>query len=41
MDLVTLADARELLKHLPKASREKETWQYVAACGCPKLGAQA
>ena len=29
MDLVTLADV--LLGHLPKATREKPTWQHVAA----------
>ena len=31
MDLKTLADARKLIRHLPKATREKETWQHVAA----------
>jgi hypothetical protein len=31
MDLVTLADVRALLGHLPKATREKSTWQHVAA----------
>jgi hypothetical protein len=31
MDLTTLADVRVLLGHLPKASREKSTWQHVAA----------
>jgi hypothetical protein len=31
MDLVTLADVRRLIGHLPKASREKSTWQHVAA----------
>lgn len=31
MDLVTLADVRTPLGHLPKASREKSTWQHVAA----------
>jgi len=31
MDLVTLADVRPLIGHLPKATREKETWQHVAA----------
>jgi hypothetical protein len=30
MDLVTLADVRTA-RHLPKASREKSTWQHVAA----------
>jgi hypothetical protein len=29
MDLVTLADVRALLGHLPKPTREKSTWQYV------------
>jgi hypothetical protein len=31
MDLVTLADVRTLLGHLPKETREKSTWQHVAA----------
>ncbi len=31
MDLVTLADLRTLLGHLPKQSREKSTWQHVTA----------
>ncbi len=31
MDLVTLADVRALIGHLPKATRDKETWQHVAA----------
>jgi hypothetical protein len=31
MDLFTLADVRTLIGHLPKQSREKETWQHVAA----------
>ncbi len=31
MDLVTLADVRTLLSHLPKASREKSIWQHVVA----------
>jgi hypothetical protein len=31
MDLTTLADVRALLGHLPKATREKSTWQHVAA----------
>ncbi len=31
MDLVTLADVRTLLGHLPNAPREKSTWQHVAA----------
>jgi hypothetical protein len=26
---VTLADVRALLGHLPKATREKSTWQHV------------
>jgi hypothetical protein len=30
MDLVTLADVRTLLGHLPKQTREKSTWQHVA-----------
>jgi hypothetical protein len=29
MDLKTLADARALLKHLPKETRAKSTWQYA------------
>ncbi|MGB6936364.1 MAG: hypothetical protein WBE14_06610 [Xanthobacteraceae bacterium] len=29
MDLVTLADVRELLGHLPKETRAKSTWQHV------------
>jgi len=29
MDLHTLANVRALLKHLPKAAREKSTWQHV------------
>ena len=29
MDLVTLADVRTLIGHLPKETRQKETWQYV------------
>jgi hypothetical protein len=28
--LKTLADARELLKHLPKGHRERSTWRHVA-----------
>jgi hypothetical protein len=31
MDLVTLADVRALLGHLPKQTREKSTWQHVVA----------
>jgi hypothetical protein len=31
MDLVTLADVRALIGHLPKATREKSTWKHVAA----------
>jgi hypothetical protein len=30
MDLVTLADVRALLGHLPKTTRGKSTWQHVA-----------
>jgi hypothetical protein len=29
MDLVTLADVRELLRHLPEEYRARETWRYV------------
>jgi hypothetical protein len=29
--LATLAHVRKLLSHLPKASREKSTWQHVEA----------
>jgi hypothetical protein len=32
MTLTTLADVRELLKHLPDGHRERSTWQHVAAC---------
>ena len=32
MTLTTLADVRELLKHLPKGHRERSTWRHVAAC---------
>jgi hypothetical protein len=32
MTLKTLADVRELLKHLPKGHRERSTWRHVAAC---------
>jgi hypothetical protein len=31
MDLVTLADVRALIDHLPKESRAKSTWQHVEA----------
>ena len=31
MDLVTLADVRALLGHLPKETRAKSTWQHVEA----------
>jgi hypothetical protein len=30
MTLATLADVRELLRHLPKEYRDRETWRYVA-----------
>jgi hypothetical protein len=29
MTLKTLADVRELLKHLPKGHRERSTWRHV------------
>jgi hypothetical protein len=32
MKLTTLADVRELLKHLPEGHRERSTWHHVAAC---------
>jgi hypothetical protein len=32
MELTTLADVRELIKHLPKGHRERSTWRHVAAC---------
>jgi hypothetical protein len=32
MTLHTLADVRELLKHLPKGHCERSTCQHVAAC---------
>jgi hypothetical protein len=32
MTLKTLADVRELLKHLPDGHRERSTWRHVAAC---------
>jgi hypothetical protein len=32
MTLKTLADVRELLKHLPKGHRERSTWRHVVAC---------
>ena len=31
MDLVTLADVRTLLGHLPKETRAKSTWQHIEA----------
>ncbi len=31
MDLVTLADVRALLGHLPKERHQFHTWQYVEA----------
>jgi hypothetical protein len=31
MTLRTLADVRELLRHLPKEHRAKQTWQHVTA----------
>lgn len=32
MDLVTLADLRALIeKHLPRQTRDKETWRHVSA----------
>jgi hypothetical protein len=31
MDMVTLADVRALLGHLPKETRTKSTWQHVEA----------
>ncbi|MGB8739402.1 MAG: hypothetical protein WCD52_03875 [Xanthobacteraceae bacterium] len=31
MDLVTLADVRVLIRHLPKEARAKSTWQHVEA----------
>jgi hypothetical protein len=31
MDLITLAGLRNLLRHLPKQTREKSTWQHVEA----------
>jgi len=43
MDLVTLADVRELLRHLPEEYRASETWRYVimklnvAARGAPVM----
>jgi hypothetical protein len=30
MTLRTLADIRKLMRHLPAATRDKETWRYVA-----------
>jgi hypothetical protein len=32
MELTTLADVLELIKHLPKGHRERSTWRHVAAC---------
>lgn len=29
MKLKTLADVRELMRHLPKETRDKATWRYV------------
>ncbi len=31
MTLSTLADVRELMRHLPRHTREKDTWRHVAA----------
>jgi hypothetical protein len=31
MDLVTLADVRTLIGHLPKETRARDTWQHVEA----------
>jgi hypothetical protein len=31
MTLRTLADARELMRHLPEENRSKATWHYVAS----------
>jgi hypothetical protein len=31
MDLVTLADVRTLIGHLPKETRARSTWQHVEA----------
>jgi hypothetical protein len=31
MTLKTLADVRELMRRLPRRTREKETWRHVAA----------
>jgi hypothetical protein len=31
MTLATLADVRELMRHLPRQAREKDTWRHVAA----------
>jgi hypothetical protein len=30
MKIKTLADVRALMRHLPKATRDKATWRYVA-----------
>jgi hypothetical protein len=37
MDLVTLADVRALIGHLPKETRAKSTWQVADATRAPKL----
>jgi len=31
MTLSTLADVRELMRHLPRQTREKDTWRHIAA----------
>jgi hypothetical protein len=31
MDLVTLADVRTLIRHVPAERREMTTWRYVAS----------
>jgi hypothetical protein len=31
MTLKTLADVRELMRHLPEQYRQQSTWQHVAA----------
>ena len=31
MDLLTLADLRKLLGHLPEVTRARDTWQHVEA----------
>ena len=30
MDLKTLADVRDFIKHIPKERRQNDTWQVVA-----------